>query len=149
MNLLQEFKAFAMRGNVIDLAIAVIIGGAFGKIVDSLVNHMIMPVLGHLLGGVSFRHLYINLSDVDYATLADAQEAGAPLIRYGEFINTTVDFLIIAFVIFLAIHILTQLKQKTRPEEEPAAPAEPAQPPEDIQLLREIRDALREPSSRP
>lgn len=149
MNFLQEFKTFALRGNVIDLAVAVIIGGAFGKIVDSLVNHMIMPILGYLVGGVSFRHLYINLSDVDYATLADAQAAGAPLIRYGEFINTTVDFFIIALVIFVAIHLFTQLSQKAWREEKVVAPAEPVQPPEDILLLREIRDALRDPASRP
>ncbi len=138
MSLLQEFKAFAMRGNVVDLAVAVIIGGAFGKIVDSLVKDIVMPPLGQLLGGVDFKHLYINLGDPAYATLEAAEKAGAPLIKYGAFINTLVDFLIIAFAIFVAIKVVNRLKR-----EEPAAPAEPAAPPEDILLLREIRDALK------
>ena len=139
MSLLKEFKAFAMRGNVVDLAVAVIIGGAFGKIVDSLVKDIVMPPLGKLLGGVDFKHLYINLGDQAYDTLEAAEKAGAPLIKYGVFINTLVDFLIVAFAIFMAIRVINQLKR----EEKPAAPAEPPPPPEDILLLREIRDALK------
>ena len=138
MSLIQEFKAFAMRGNVIDLAVGVIIGGAFGKIVDSLVKDIVMPPLGKVLGGVDFRQLYINLGDKPYETLELAEKAGAPLIKYGAFINTLVDFTIIAFAIFVAIKAINRLKR-----EEPAAPAATPPTPEDILLLREIRDALK------
>lgn len=123
-----------MRGNVVDLAIGVIIGGAFGKIVDSLVKDIVMPIVGHILGGVDFRHLYINLGEVQYASLAEAEKAGAPLIKYGAFINALVDFLIVAFVIFMAIKAINTLRRQAAPP--------PAEPPEDIRLLREIRDAL-------
>lgn len=138
MSLIQEFKEFAMRGNVVDLAVAVIIGGAFGKIVDSLVKDIVMPLIGGLLGGVDFRHLYFNLGSETYATLAEAEAAGAALVKYGAFINTTIDFLIIAFAIFMAIKVMSRLKRAEPPAPEPAAPAEP----EDVKLLREIRDAL-------
>lgn len=138
MSFIQEFKAFAMRGNVIDLAVGVIIGGAFGKIVDSLVKDIVMPPIGKLLGEVDFRQLYINLGDKAYETLEQAEKAGAPVIKYGAFINTLVDFTIIALAIFVAIKAINRLKQ-----EEPAAPAEPLATPEDILLLREIRDALK------
>jgi len=121
-NLQREFREFAMRGNVVDLAVGVIIGGAFGKIVDSLVKDMVMPVVGHLLGGVDFRHLSLNLSGTAYATLADAEKAGAPLIKYDYFINTVVDFLIIAFVIFLAIKAMNSLRR----HEAAAPPSRPA-----------------------
>src|SRR5512136_522521 len=99
MSLIKEFKEFVMRGNVLDLAVAVIIGGAFGKIVTSLVNDIIMPPIGLLLGEVDFSSLFINLSQAQYKTLAEAQAAGAPIIRYGMFMNAAVDFLIVAFVI--------------------------------------------------
>jgi len=135
--LLGEFKEFAMRGNVVDLAVGVIIGGAFGKIVDSLVKDLVMPVVGYILGGVDFRHLYLNLSTTEYVTLADAEKAGAPLIKYGAFINTVVDFLIVAFVIFMAIKAINSLRRQ-----EAAAPPPPAEPPEEVVLLRDIRDAL-------
>lgn len=138
MSLAKEFKEFVMRGNVVDLAVGVIIGAAFGKIVDSLVKDIIMPPLGMLLGGVDFRHLYINLGKQSYATLAEAEQAGAPLIKYGAFINTLVDFLIVAFAIFVAIKAINRLKRTP-----PPAPAEPPPPPEDILLLREIRDSLK------
>ncbi|TCP29832.1 large conductance mechanosensitive channel [Scopulibacillus darangshiensis] len=114
----KEFKAFLSRGNVIDLAIAVIIGAAFGKIVTSIVNDIIMPPIGLLLGKVDFSNLYINLSDKDYASLAEAQKAGAPTINYGLFINTVINFIIIAFVIFLVIKLFERFKKK----EEAAAP---------------------------
>ena len=137
--MLKEFKEFALRGNVVDLAVGVVIGAAFGKIVDSLVKDIMMPILGRLMGGVDFRHLYINLGEQTFATLAEAEKAGAPLIKYGAFINTAIDFVIIAFAIFLAIKAMNRLKRA----EPPPAPAEPAPEPEDIKLLREIRDALK------
>ncbi|HRP77412.1 MAG TPA: large conductance mechanosensitive channel protein MscL [Rhodocyclaceae bacterium] len=140
MSLIQEFKEFAMRGNVVDLAVAVIIGGAFGKIVESLVKDIVMPLIGGLLGGVDFRHLYFNLGSETYATLADAEAAGAALVKYGAFINTAIDFLIIAFAIFMAIKVMSKLKRAEAPAPEP----EPAPDPEEIKLLREIRDALQQ-----
>lgn len=101
--MLKEFKEFAMRGSVIDLAIGVIIGGVFGKIVSSFVDDIVMPLIGLLLGKINFSNLFINLGSEKYATLAAAQEAGAPTLNYGVFINTVVDFLIVAFVIFLVV----------------------------------------------
>lgn len=139
MSFVQEFKEFAMRGNVVDLAVGVVIGGAFGKIVTSLVQDVIMPPLGAALGGVDFKQLYLNLSSQSFATLAEAEKAGVPLIKYGAFIQSIVDFTIIAFAIFLAVKAINRLK---RQEEAPAA-AEPPPTPEDILLLREIRDALK------
>ena len=118
--MLEEFKKFAMRGNVVDMAVGIIIGAAFGKIVSSLVNDVIMPPIGKLMGGVDFTGLFVNLGDVPYATLAAAQEAGAPTINYGVFINTVLDFLIVAFAIFMAIMGMNSLKKKE--EEAPAAP---------------------------
>ena len=111
----KEFKAFAMRGNVIDLAIGVIIGGAFGKIVSSFVTDVIMPLIGLLLGKINFANLFVNLSGEDYSSLVAAQEAGAPTLNYGLFINAIVDFLIVAFVIFLVIKGINKL-QKPKPE---------------------------------
>jgi len=135
--MLQEFKNFAMRGNVVDMAVGIVIGGAFGKIVSSFVADVIMPPIGLLMGGVDFSSLFINLSDVSYATLAAAEEAGAPVIRYGSFINTVLDFVIIAFAIFMVIKGLNSMKKK---EEE--APAEPPKPSAEETLLTEIRDLL-------
>ncbi len=137
-SLLAEFKAFALKGNVVDLAVGVIIGGAFGQIVESLVKDMIMPVVGKILGGVDFKQLYINLGDQAFENLEAAEKAGAPLIKYGAFINTVVDFVIVAFVIFMVIKGINKMKR-----EQPAAPAEPPATPEDVLLLREIRDSLR------
>lgn len=108
--MLKEFKAFAMRGNVIDLAIGVIIGGAFGKIISSLVNDILMPPIGVLLGKVDFSNLYINMSGGSYDTLAKAQEAGAATVNYGLFINAVIDFLIVALVIFLIIRQINKLQ---------------------------------------
>ena len=118
--MLKEFKAFALRGNVIDLAIGVIIGGAFGKIVTSFVNDIIMPPIGMLLGNVNFADLFVALDGGDYASLALAKEAGAPTLNYGMFINTIIDFIIIAFVIFLVVKQINRLAPKPAP-----APAEP------------------------
>jgi large conductance mechanosensitive channel len=111
MSFIQEFKEFAMKGNVVDLAVGVIIGGAFQKIVDSLVKDMLMPVLGKLLGGVDFKHLYINLGDKTFETMEAAEKAGAPLFKYGVFINSIIDFLIVAMAIFVAIKAMNKLKR--------------------------------------
>ncbi len=120
--MLTEFKDFIMRGNVLDLAVAVVIGGAFGKIVSSFVNDILMPPIGLLLGGVDFSNLYFNLSGGEYASLADAQAAGAATINYGLFINTLIDFLIIAFAIFLVVRAVNRLQATEKAEEAPAAP---------------------------
>ncbi|GAA5175249.1 large conductance mechanosensitive channel protein MscL [Niveibacterium umoris] len=138
MSFLSEFKEFALKGNVVDLAVGVIIGGAFGKIVESLVKDVVMPILGRLIGGVDFKHLYINLGDKTFESLEAAEKAGAPLVKYGVFINASVDFLIIALAIFVAMKAINKLKR-----EQPAAPAEAPATPEDVLLLREIRDALK------
>ncbi|MBU9889265.1 MAG: large conductance mechanosensitive channel protein MscL [Candidatus Omnitrophica bacterium] len=117
----EEFKAFVMRGNVIDMAVGVIIGGAFGKIVSSMVSDIIMPPIGLLLGKVDFSSLYVNLSGAPYASLAEAQAAGAATLNYGLFINNVINFLIIAFVIFLLIQQINRLQRPAKP----AAPAAP------------------------
>jgi large conductance mechanosensitive channel len=107
----KEFKAFAMRGNVVDMAIGIIIGAAFGKIITSLVNDVIMPPIGLLLGKINFANLFINISGKDFATLTEAKAAGAATINYGMFINTIIDFIIVAFVIFLIIRQINRLKK--------------------------------------
>ncbi|OQA30623.1 MAG: Large-conductance mechanosensitive channel [Betaproteobacteria bacterium ADurb.Bin341] len=138
MSFVREFKEFAMRGNVIDLAVGVIVGGAFQKIVDSLVKDVVMPVVGRIIGGVDFKQLYLNLSGQSFESLAAAEKAGVPVLKYGAFINTVIDFALIALSIFVAVKVINRLKR-----EEPApAPAEPELP-EDVLLLREIRDSLK------
>ena len=117
--MIEEFKKFAMRGNVIDLAIGFIMGGAFGAIVTSLVKDIIMPPIGLILGKVDFANLFIDLSGKGYATLADAQKVGAPTINYGVFINTIINFLIVAFVLFLLIRQINQLTAKPAPAAAP------------------------------
>jgi len=134
--MLKEFKEFAMRGNVVDLAVGVIIGGAFGKIVTSMTNDLIMPVVGLLLGKVDFSNLFINLGDGDYATLKVATDAGAPVLKYGVFANTVLDFVILAFIIFLMVRAMNRMKSAEPP---PAPPG----PTPDQQLLAEIRDVLK------
>jgi large conductance mechanosensitive channel len=114
----KDFRAFILRGNVLDLAVAVIIGGAFGKVVTSLVNDMIMPPIGLLMGRVDFASLYLNLSGTPYASLAEAEEAGAAVVKYGAFINAVVDFLIVGAVIFLLVRAAKRLER--RKEEAPA-----------------------------
>ena len=136
--MLKEFKEFAMRGSVVDLAVGVIIGAAFGAIVKSLVDDVIMPPIGLLLGGIDFSNFFITLSGQAYDTLAQAQEAGAVTINYGVFFNAVIQFLIVAFVIFMVIKQMNKLK---RQEEE--APAEPPAPPKEEVLLEEIRDILK------
>ena len=113
--MLKEFKDFALRGNVMDLAIAVIIGGAFGKIITSFVNDIIMPPLGLLLGNVNFTDLFIALDGMKYGSLADAQAAGAPTLNYGLFINTIIDFILVAFVIFLVVRQINRVKRAPAP----------------------------------
>ena len=119
----KEFKAFVMRGNVLDLAVAVIIGAAFGKIISSLVGDVLMPPIGRVLGKVDFSGLYINLSGTSYPSLAAAKAAGAATINYGLFLNATVDFLIVAFVLFLVIRTANRMQAALAKPEAPAAPA--------------------------
>ncbi len=136
MKLVKEFKEFALRGNVVDMAVGIIIGGAFGKIVSSLVNDIIMPPLGMLLGGVDFKDLKYIIKE---GTVSEAGEAiSAVSVNYGVFIQTTIDFIIIAFAIFIVIKGMNNLKKKE--EEKPAPPPEP--PKEEV-LLTEIRDLLK------
>ena len=137
--MINEFKAFIARGNVLDLAVAVVIAAAFGKIVTALVDGIIMPVVGMIMGGVDFSQLFFALDGNDYANLAAAQEAAAPVITYGAFIQTIIDFLLIALVIFMIVKAYNRMIKK-----EEAAPAAPA---EEILLLREIRDSLKRPGA--
>lgn len=143
MGMIQEFKEFAVKGNVIDLAVGVIIGGAFGKIVGSMVDDVIMPIVGSVLGKLDFSNLFVVLGKVPdgtVMTLAELKKAGVPVLAYGSFITVAVNFMILAFIIFLMVKQINRLKR-----EEPAAPAAPEAPaptPEDIVLLREIRDSL-------
>ena len=137
--MLQEFKKFALRGNVVDLAIGVIIGAAFGKIVDSLVNDLVMPFIGAIFGGFDFSNLFIKLAAAPPGvanTLADLKKAGVPVFAYGNFITIVLNFAILAFVVFMLVRTVNRMR-----EEDAAKPA-PA-PPEDVLLLREIRDSLK------
>ena len=136
--MLKEFKDFAMRGNVVDLAVGFILGGAFSTIVSSLVRDILMPPIGLLMGGVDFSSLFIPLDGQSYNTLAAAQEAAAPTINYGLFINNIISFLIVAFALFLIVKGMNAMKKK----EEAAAPAAPVIPPREEVLLEEIRDLL-------
>ena len=134
----QEFKEFAVKGNVMDLAVGVIIGGAFGKIVDSIVGDLIMPVVGKIFGGLDFNNYFIPLAGQTATTLAEAKKAGA-VFAYGSFITILLNFIILAFIIFIMVKQMNRLKR----EEAAAAPAEPPPTPEDVVLLREIRDSLK------
>ena len=138
---LQEFKAFAMKGNVVDMAVGVIIGGAFGKIVSSVVSDVIMPPLGLLVGGVNFTDLKWVMKP---AQVVDGQEVAAVTLNYGNFLQATFDFLIIAFSIFMFIKLLNRLTEKKKAEEAPATPPAPPAPSKEELLLTEIRDLLRE-----
>jgi len=138
MSMLSEFKAFAMRGNVMDMAIGIILGGAFGKIVGSFVNDVLMPPLGLLLGGVDFTSKYVGLKAGAYTTLAEAKAQGIPTLNYGSFIQTIIDFVIIAFAIFMMVKAMNAAKKKEA-EAPPAPPAPSAQE----KLLAEIRDLLK------
>ena len=134
----EEFKKFAMRGNVIDLAVGVVIGAAFTGIVNSLVKDVIMPPIGFAMGGIDFSNFFVTLKGPAFATLADAQKAGAVTINYGVFINTIINFLIIAIALFVVIRGINRLQTKP-----PADAADAPPPPEDVVLLREIRDLLK------
>lgn len=138
MGFVKEFKEFAIKGNVIDLAVGVIIGAAFGKIVNSLVNDVVMPPIGKLLGGVNFNDLLFSLDGKDYESIAKAKQAGAPVIAYGSFIQTVLEFFIIAFAVFLMIKVINRLKRKEEKEPEAIVVATK----EEV-LLTEIRDLMR------
>ena len=140
MGFIKEFKEFAVKGNVMDMAVGVIIGGAFGKIVTSLVSDVLMPLIGKLTGGVSFVDLFVNLGDGNYKTLAEAKEAGAAVFAYGQFIQNIIDFVIVAFCIFMMIKGMNKLTKK-KEEPKPAEPEAPKGPTQE-ELLAEIRDLL-------
>ena len=143
MAMMQEFKEFAMKGNVVDLAVGVIIGGAFGKIVDSLVQDIIMPPIGNLFGGLDFANYYIGLNGQDpHLSLVEAKKLGA-VFAYGNFATILLNFVILAFVIFQMVRIMNKARNLTGREESAAAPAAEPPTPEDIVLLREIRDSLK------
>jgi len=141
MSIVSEFKEFAVKGNVVDLAVGVIIGGAFGKIVDSMVSDLVMPLIGAVIGKLDFSSLFVILGQVPAGTaltLDALKKAGVPVFAYGNFITVAVNFAILAFVIFMMVKQINRLKRETPP----AAPAEPPATPEDILLLRDIRDGL-------
>ncbi|MEO7392448.1 MAG: large conductance mechanosensitive channel protein MscL [Ramlibacter sp.] len=141
MAMMQEFREFAIKGNVVDLAVGVIIGAAFGKIVDSIVGDLIMPIVSALFGKLDFSSLFVVLGQVPAGTamtLDAMKKAGVPVLAYGNFITVAVNFLILAFIIFLMVRQINRLRRE-------AAPAAPAPPSEDVVLLREIRDSLRRP----
>jgi len=136
--MLKEFKEFAMRGNVVDMAVGIVIGAAFGTIVKSLVKDIIMPPIGLILGGVDFSNIFITLKGETFDSLKAAQNAGAVTVNIGTFFNTVISFVIVAFALFMIIKAMNELKRK---EEE--APAEPEAPPRQEVLLEEIRDLLK------
>ena len=141
MGIGTEFKEFAMKGNVVDLAVGVIIGAAFGKIVDSIVKDLIMPIVGRVLGGLDFSNYFLMLANppADFKgpnTYEALSKAGVPLFAYGNFITVAINFIILAFIIFMMVKQINRLKKE-------APPAPPAAPPEDVVLLREIRDSLK------
>jgi len=138
MSMIKEFKTFAMRGNVLDMAVGIIIGAAFGKIVNSMVNDVIMPPLGKLIKNVDFSNLFLVLGEGEFATVAAAKEAGVATLNYGIFINEVINFIIVAFAVFLLIKAVNTAKKK-----EAAAPAAPPPPSNEEKLLAEIRDVLK------
>ncbi|NOT67926.1 MAG: large conductance mechanosensitive channel protein MscL [Methylophilaceae bacterium] len=138
MSIASEFKEFALKGNVMDLAVGVIIGGAFGKIIDSLVGDVIMPIVGKIFGGLDFSNMFIKLADAPAGTAetyAALKAAGVPMLAYGNFITVALNFMILAFVIFMMVKQMNRLKKEV--------PAAPVATPEDIVLLRQIRDSLK------
>jgi large conductance mechanosensitive channel len=139
MSFTSEFKEFAVKGSVVDLAVGVIIGGAFGKIVDSFVNDLVMPLIGRIVGGIDFANLFIALRDIPPGvapTLEAVRKAGIPVFAWGNFLTVALNFALLAFVIFLMVRQVNRLRA-------PPPPPAPAQPPEDITILREIRDSLK------
>ncbi len=141
--MLKEFKDFIARGNVMDMAVGIIMGAAFTAIVNSMVGDLIMPLIGVMTAGVDFADQYIALSSTSYDTLKAAQDAGAPVITYGVFINAVINFLIISFVVFMLVKGVNKLKEAAEKEAEEKAAAEPAKPAADVVLLTEIRDLLK------
>ena len=135
MSFSSEFKEFALKGNVMDLAVGVIIGGAFGKIVDSLVGDLIMPIVGKIFGGLDFNNYFVPLAGQTATTLVEAKKAGA-VVAYGSFITIAINFIILACIVFLMVNQMNRMKRE-------APPAAPAPTPEDVVLLREIRDSLK------
>ena len=135
--MLKEFKEFAMRGNVVDMAVGIVIGAAFTSIVKSLVADIMMPIVGLIMGGVDFSNIFITLKGGSFETLKAAKDAGAVTLNVGLFINAIISFVIVAFALYVMIKAMNTLKK-----EEEEAPAEPEEPPRDVQLLEEIRDAL-------
>ena len=139
MSIMSEFKEFAVKGNAMDLAVGVIIGAAFGKIVESIVNDLIMPIVGAVFGGLDFSNLFFALGTVPEGvamTLAEVKKAGVPVFAYGNFLTILLNFIILAFIVFILVKQLNRLKKE-------APPPAPAAPPEDVVLLREIRDSLK------
>jgi large conductance mechanosensitive channel len=144
MKLLHEFREFAVKGNVVDLAVGVIIGAAFAKIVDSLVGDVVMPIISRIIGKLDFSSMFIVLGEVPAGTamtLDALKKAGVPVLAWGNFVTVAINFLILAFVIFLMVKQVNRLRRMHA--DTPAQAAEPAPPPEDVMLLREIRDSLR------
>ena len=139
MGMMQEFKDFAVKGNVVDMGVGIVIGAAFTSIVNSFVADIVNPIIGVITGGIDFSNLFVNLGDGEYASLAAAQEAGAPTINYGLFINAIISFLIVAWILFMVIKAVNRLKKEA--EEEPESPETP-EPSADVKLLTEIRDLL-------
>ena len=141
MSMMKEFKEFAVKGNVMDLAVGVIIGAAFGKIVDSIVGDLIMPIVGAIFGKMDFSNMFVILGNVPAGTggtLDALKKAGVPVLAYGNFITVAVNFAILAFIVFMLVKQINRMKKET-----PVAPATPAPTPEDVMLLREIRDSLK------
>jgi large conductance mechanosensitive channel len=139
MSWLREFREFAVKGNAIDLAVGIVIGAAFGKIVTSIVNDLLMPPIGYVLAGVNFRSLFVSLRG-EYPTLEAAREAAAPVLAYGNFVQTVIEFGIVAVAVFLLVKGINRLR-RTAADDKPATPPPPS---EEVLLLREIRDALRD-----
>ena len=143
MSVVQEFKEFAVKGNVVDLAVGVIIGGAFGKIVDSVVSDLVMPIVGRVVGGLDFSNYFIALKEVPAGvamTLAEVKKAGIPVFAWGNFLTISINFAILAFIIFIMVKQINRLKRETS-----AAPPSVPTTSEDVPLLREIRDVLKKP----
>ena len=141
MSMMSEFKEFALKGNVMDLAVGVIIGAAFGKIVDSMVNDLIMPIVGAIFGNIDFSSMFVVLGKVPVGTamaLADLKKAGVPVFAYGSFITVAVNFAILAFIIFMMVKQMNRMKKEV-----PVAAPAPVTTPEDVLLLRQIRDSLK------
>lgn len=137
--MLKEFKEFAVKGNVVDMGVGIVIGAAFTSVVNSLVKDIINPIIGVITGGIDFSNFFVNLGPGSYASLADAQAAGAPTLNYGLFVNAIISFLIVAWILFLIIKAVNRLRKQA--EEAPAPPVTP-EPAADVRLLTEIRDLL-------